>query len=179
MDFHFADIDHSLVSAWKREFSGIENIHVVEEDILSIAEDTIVSPANAYGFMDGSIDRQYLDFFGISVQNRLQDEINRRDFPEGYLPVGKGLLIPTGHDRIPCLIAAPTMITPSVVPAVHSFQAMIAVLDTAYRNRKQIRKIYCPGLATGIGQVPPEEAAREMALAVRKWISRYKPFGEW
>ena len=179
MELHLVDTNGALVASWKRHFSGLENVYIAEGDILAIAEDTIVSPANAYGFMDGSIDSLYLDFLGISVQNRLQDEIARRDYPEGYLPVGKGLLIPTGHDRIPYLIAAPTMITPSAVSAIHSFQAMIAVLDTAYRNRKAVRKVFCPGLATGVGQVPPEEAAREMADAVRKWMRRYAPFDQW
>ncbi len=179
MELHLVDTNGALVASWKRYFSGLENVHIAEGDILAIAEDTIVSPANAYGFMDGSIDSLYLDFFGISVQNRLQDEITRRDYPEGYLPIGKGLLIPTGHDRIPYLIAAPTMITPSAVSAAHSFQAMIAVLDTAYRNRKVVRKVFCPGLATGVGQVPHEDAAREMADAVRKWTQRYSLFRQW
>ena len=179
MELHLVDTNSELVASWKRCFDGMKNVHVIEDDILAVAENAIVSPANAYGFMDGSIDRIYLEFFGSSVENRLQDEIARRNYPEGYLPIGKGLLVPTGHGRIPYLIAAPTMITPRAVSSAHSFQAMIAVLDTAYRNRKAVEKVFCPGLATGIGQVLPEEAAREMADAVRKWSCRYMPLDRW
>ncbi|WP_419662921.1 hypothetical protein [Desulfosarcina variabilis] len=31
--------------------------------------------------------------------------------------------------------------------------------------------VYCPGLATGIGQVPAETAAQEMASAYRKFLA--------
>lgn len=30
-------------------------------------------------------------------------------------------------------------------------------------------EVYCPGLATGTGHVPPEEAAREMYQAFADW----------
>ena len=113
------------------------------------------------------------------MNSGLQDEIARRNYREGYLPIGKGLLVPTGHERISYFMAATTNIAPGAVSPAHSFQAMIAVLNTAYRNRKVVQKVFCPGLATGIGQVPPEEAAREMAEAVRKWSYRYMPFERW
>ncbi|MBC8394321.1 MAG: hypothetical protein H8E17_17350 [Deltaproteobacteria bacterium] len=42
-------IDPELVSAWTEVFAGFPNVHVAEDDILAIAENTIVSP-HSYTF---------------------------------------------------------------------------------------------------------------------------------
>ncbi|MFC1812773.1 hypothetical protein ACFL03_08780 [Thermodesulfobacteriota bacterium] len=67
------------------------------------------------------------------------------------------------------MIAAPTMISPGPVSAANCFFAMSAVLQTAYRNDNLVKKVFCPGLATGTGRVDPTIAAREMANAYKKW----------
>jgi O-acetyl-ADP-ribose deacetylase (regulator of RNase III) len=120
--------------------------------------------------MDGWIDRLYTEFFGLRPQTEVQDNI--ANHPEGHLPIGTAVLVETGHSKIPYMIAAPTMETPGPVRSVNSFFAMSAALSTAYRNRKVVKKVYCPGLATGIGRVPPDAAAVEMANAYKKWLTR-------
>ena len=95
-----------LVSAWEREFEGFVGVHVVEGNILQLAENTIVSPANSYGIMDGGIDLVYTEYFGPRLQEEVQRAVGRR--PEGYLPVGAAVLVKTGHQRIPYMISAPT-----------------------------------------------------------------------
>jgi hypothetical protein len=62
MKLYLVDRSPDLITAWQELFAGLNNVFICEGDILSIAEDTIVSPANSYGFMDGGIDRSYLDF---------------------------------------------------------------------------------------------------------------------
>lgn len=167
MQIHLVDIDYLLVDAWRIEFTSFPEVRIQQGDILSIARNTIVSPANSYGLMDGGIDQLYIDFFGV----HLQEEVLKRiaDYPDGLLPVGSALLVPTGHPIIPYLISAPTMIEPEAVSSANSFFAMSAVLKTAWRRRTVVTDVFCPGLATGTGMVPPEIAAREMANAYRKW----------
>lgn len=131
----------------------------------------LVSPANSYGHMDGGIDEEYIEYFGSEVQQRVYGAIAR--LPHGLLPVGSGLLVHTGDERIPHLIVAPTMVLPEPVPAVHAYQAMSAVLRVVERHAGLIGDVFCPGLATGVGQVPFEDAAREMALAYHRRRERF------
>jgi O-acetyl-ADP-ribose deacetylase (regulator of RNase III) len=88
----------------------------------------------------------------------------------GELPVGAAVFVETGDHSIPFLIAAPTMVTPQPVPPAHSFFAMSAILRTASLHAGRVTTVCCPGLATGIGEVGPDDAAAEMAAAWRKWL---------
>jgi len=71
------------------------------------------------------------------------------------------------------MISAPTMVGPGPVGQENCFFAMAAVLNSAWENRDKIKKLFCPGLATGTGRVAYHLAAREMADAYRKWIKKY------
>jgi hypothetical protein len=59
MELWLIDRNGELVEAWQKEFEGIDEVHTECGDILKIAENTIVSPANSYGYMDGGIDLEY------------------------------------------------------------------------------------------------------------------------
>lgn len=172
MELWLVDINPELVNAWQKEFADCENVYVECDDILKLAEDTIVSPANSYGRMDGGIDLEYTEYFGLTPQDEIQKLIALR--PEGYLPVGAAVLVKTGHKKIPYMISAPTMVQPGIVYAVNVFFAMSAILQVISQHKNSIKKVYCPGLATGIGRVPYETAAMEMAMAYHKWKKRLK-----
>ncbi|MCP4153466.1 MAG: AraC family transcriptional regulator [bacterium] len=168
MEVWLVDINPELVSAWKKYFKDFKNVHIECEDILKIAENTIVSPANSYGYMDGGIDLMYTHFFGLRPQQEIQRLIGFRR--EGYLPVGAAVLVKTGDDRIPYMISAPTMISPGPVADCNAFFATAAALQVAHKNQNLVKKLFCPGMATGVGRVSPENAAKEMALAYRKYL---------
>lgn len=168
MTFHFVDINRNLVRAWKEDFRPFRDVEIVEGDILALARDTIVSPANSYGYMDGGIYLQYMKYFGERIQTIVQEVIGTRS--QGLLPVGSSILVLTGDERIPRLIVAPTMEFPEQVGATNAYRAMRAVLRIADKKSAQISHIYCPGLATGTGMVEPEDAATQMASAFRGWI---------
>lgn len=55
--FHLRDINSTMTKAWETEFSPYANIKVSCGDIFTgaPAADSIVSPANSFGFMDGGI----------------------------------------------------------------------------------------------------------------------------
>ncbi|CAB1065541.1 hypothetical protein D1BOALGB6SA_10338 [Olavius sp. associated proteobacterium Delta 1] len=166
MELWLVDINPDMVAAWKEHFSGIMGVQIVEGNILDVAENTIVSPSNSYGLMDGGIDAAYTEFFGLSLQLDVQDLISMR--PERILPVGSAVFVETGNDRIPYMICAPTMRDPGPVSFVNCFFAMSAVLKLASRN-DVVQKVFCPGLGTGTGRVDPDLAAKEMAAAYKKW----------
>jgi len=64
---------------------------------------------------------------GVSSESEqeIQRLITRRS--EGYLPVGSGLLVKTGNNKIPYMICAPTMITPEAVEPFNAYFAMSAI----------------------------------------------------
>lgn len=167
MRLHFIDTDTAVVESVRKAFRDVPEVDVKQGDLLAVAENTIVSPANSYGFMDGGIDRAYLSFFGPSIQTRVQDAISKR--AEGYLPVGASSIVETGHPKIPYLVLAPTMTAPEYVTAENAYRALRAVLRVAGNHPIVGRAIYCPGLGTGVGGVEPDNAAEQMALAYSDW----------
>jgi O-acetyl-ADP-ribose deacetylase (regulator of RNase III) len=168
MRLHFVDCNPEIVRAWKNAFARHPEIDISEGDILTVATTCVVSPANSYGFMDGGIDAQYTQFFGLRPQTELQHHIATR----GELPVGASVVVRTGHGRIPYMICAPTMRTPGAVPKANAFYAMAAVLNAAARNHELLPDVFCPGLCTGTGRVSAADAASEMAHAYAKWLGR-------
>jgi O-acetyl-ADP-ribose deacetylase (regulator of RNase III) len=160
---HLVTNDTALLDAWRDAFLPFPEVDIQLGNMLDIAFDTLVSPANSMGHMDGGIDRAYSEFFGEKLQRCVYKAIG--DYPDGLLPVGTALLVPTGHARIPRLVVAPTMVVPGPVEPAAAFFAMAAVLNVVRRHSAQVHDVFCPGLATGVGEVPPADAAREMAAA--------------
>jgi len=171
MELWLVDMNRDLVRAWQNVFGDFDEVYIACENILDIAENTIVSPANSYGYMDGGIDLEYTNYFGLKPQEEIQKKIFLR--PEGYLPVGSAVLVETGDNKIPYMISAPTMLSPGPVNSSNAFFAMSAILQVAYKNKHIVQKVFCPGLATGIGRVPYDQAAEEMAHAYGKWRQKY------
>lgn len=167
MRLHLIDYSGALVNAWIEAFREFPEVTVQQGDLLAVAEHCVVSPANSYGFMDGGIDAAYRAFFGAQIERTVQDAVTRR--PEGHLPVGASLVVRTGHKRVPYMIVATTMTMPEQVESAHSYRAMRAVLRVVSSDVEIGRDIYCPGLATGVGMVPPEHAAAKMAEAYYDW----------
>lgn len=163
MKLHLIDSDLKVALALEDAFSDLTGVEVCHGDILSIAEQCIVSPANSFGFMDGGFDRELYSFFGPSIQIRVQEAIHRR--PEGSLPVGASLIIHTGHSRIPFLLVAPTVTLPEQVEPSNAYRAMRAVMRAAHAASASFSHVFCPGLTTGVGGVAPIEAAEQMARA--------------
>jgi O-acetyl-ADP-ribose deacetylase (regulator of RNase III) len=157
-----ADVTRALASA----FSPWRDVEIITGDLFEHATNAVVSPANSQGFMDGGIDRAFVDFFGAGLERAVRDVIARRQ--EGYLPLGASIVLPTGHPRISHVIVVPTMLSPEHVEAQNAYRAMRAVLRVAGQVTPE-KGLYCPGLCTGVGGVDPAEAAREMAAAFGDW----------
>jgi O-acetyl-ADP-ribose deacetylase (regulator of RNase III) len=167
MQLHLVDLDPAVVAAWRAAFAPFPQITIARADLLAIARNAVVSPANGYGFMDGGIDAAYVRFFGPALESAVRDRIAAR--PEGHLLVGASLIVDTHHPRIPYMIVAPTMLMPEPIPPLNCYRAMRAILRTAARDPNVARALYCPGLGTGVGLVPPKESAQQMAQAYADW----------
>lgn len=166
MNLHLVDVNPEVVRAWREVFSPRDQVTISQGNIVAVALNALVSPANAWGFMDEGVDRYYRDFFGGQVEKNVFHLI--ASLPHGHLPVGDSLVVETGHERVPFLIVAPTMVEPESIGAEACYQATKAALKAAERYRDVITDVYFPGMATGAGHVPPEEAALAMAQAWRE-----------
>ena len=165
MTFNFADNNLDVIDALKQFFSKTPGINIYYDDIFNIAKNAIVSPSNCYGFMDGGIDKVYMNYFGDSIQKSVLHELTKYN---GYLDVGKAVTINTGNDKIPYLIIAPTMEMPEFVDPINCFKTMRAILREI--DKHDLNEIYCPGLCTGVGEVDYLKAAEEIFKAYDKWL---------
>ena len=75
--------------------------------------DAVVSPANAYGLMDGGYDKALTDYFGNDLQLAVQKEIIKRFY--GEQPVGTSFSSPIPDHSGMLLIHTPTMRSPSQI----------------------------------------------------------------
>ncbi|HWE91417.1 MAG TPA: macro domain-containing protein [Pseudonocardiaceae bacterium] len=169
-------IAEPMAAQWQAVAAGRANVDVHRGSVLDVAADAAVSPANSYGLMRGGIDATYSDAWP-GIEQRVRGAILA--LHGGELPVGEAVIVPTGADPTPgpaWLISAPTMREPStVLPAdtVHPYLAARAVfrlwrngvLEDGRPVRSAVRSIAMPGLGTGVGGVPPEACAHQVAAA--------------
>lgn len=159
-----------LCKAWEKAFKGVDHIAIENKPFEMLEQfDCMVSPANSFGLMDGGVDLAITHFFGLQLQQRVQQQIIDRY--SGEQPVGTSMIVETGHPNHPYLAHTPTMRIPmSIQHTDHVYLAMKAMLLAVRdfnRMEARISTIACPGLGTATGRVAPEEAARQMALAYK------------
>lgn len=175
-------IDDNLGKEWNNYFSEYEDVIVLKEDITEVKCDAVVSPANSFGFMDGSLDYVLSERFGWHIQENLQKQIYDSD--EGELLVGQTITLETGDSEVPYLISAPTMRVPmnfNIATSVNPYLAMKAIL-IACKNNPKIESVSIPGLCTGCGRMPYHISAKQMFLAYEEIILKkkrvFKEFGD-
>ncbi|QQR99379.1 MAG: macro domain-containing protein [Austwickia sp.] len=177
-----------LTAAWERTCGDMVGVTVTTADILAVACDAVVSPANSFGFMGGGIDLAYARGFGAGLERRVRTGIAARW--GGELPVGCAEIAATsdvpGHGPIPWLLVAPTMRVPGRIDGtVNAYLAARAALrlvaygvfpadsegygEWARRPvRDAIRRLALPGLGTGTGRMAPEACARQVRAAIEE-----------
>lgn len=170
-------ISAELAAAWRRFCGDLEFVEFHAGSILDVNCDAVVSPANSFGFMDGGIDAVYRRHFGSAIEDRVRKIIHEKH--AGELIVGSAELVETGNDRIPYLIAAPTMRVPMVLSdSVNAYLAARAALLLIARGRfesgaetgrpigDKIHRVAFPGLGTGVGRLSPNLCAHQMRAAI-------------
>lgn len=137
----------------------------------------LVTPGNSFGFMDGGFDQVILDRWGIGVQTKVRESIDR--WHGGFLPVGQTVTCPLPGSRF--LIYAPTMESPrSIRYTPNVYWAMRAAALRVATNRHLMADgeyAVCPGLGTLTGKLTPAAAAMQMAMGLelmtikpRSWL---------
>jgi len=165
---HLVDVSSEMVDAWRSAFATYREVRVVKASIVEVARGAVVSPANSCGEMGGGVDLVYRRHFGRDIERRVQAKI--RETFGNYLPIGEAVLVETGSTVIPHLISAPTMFLPEPTTAENVYAAMSAALRLAISADKPIEAIFCPGMGTGVGQVPFTSAASAMARAYARHV---------
>jgi O-acetyl-ADP-ribose deacetylase (regulator of RNase III) len=181
MEIILSAIHKPMLKAWRKYCGDLEGVVVHKGSILDLECDAIVSPANSFGFMDGGIDLLYSRRFGWRVQYRLQILIRRQH--HGELLVGTAEIVETNDEKIPFLIAAPTMRVPMKLniganPYLAARAALLLVehgqfqsgVDEGTPVRDRVKTVAFPGLGTGVGGVPPEVCARQVCAAIQNVV---------
>lgn len=185
MKLLFFDHSPENIAAYKRHLAQF-NAKFELNDVQQIVADVFVSPANAYGYMDGGIDEVYMAMFP-GVQTAVQNAISQHGLPDAYgrnhLPVGSGLLVPVaraGHCAGSLLLCAPTMTVPQKLAGARTnnvYWAMLAILRCAATLGAN-STVAVPCLGTGVGGLSGEDSAAQVARAMRDFYDGTAPTGQ-
>lgn len=173
-------LDTNLAQEFKAHTSDCPSVDIHLGSIFDVECDAVVSPANSFGFMDGGIDALYLDRFGSTIQDRVRRNI--LSYHHGELLVGAATIVETDDPRTPFLIAAPTMRVPmwlgreTINPYLATRAVLLLIREGIFEAGKyqgkrifdRITSVAFPGMGTGVGGVPAEICAKQVAEAIRR-----------
>lgn len=162
------DRNPEVAAALFAAFADVPDVEAVEGDLLALDADAILSPANSFGDMGGGIDKAIDDFHRGAAQTAVMERIAQEWY--GELPVGAAFVATLPGRRFTHVVAAPTMRIPgNVAGTIHAYLAMrgalVAVLNFNRTAQPPIRLLAVPGLCTGVGGMPAEQAAEQMRTA--------------
>ena len=191
MNIILCAVDENLYGAWNDYCGDLEFVSCHRGSILDVSCDAVVSPANSFGFMDGGIDAIYMNYFGENIQTRVRRQIY--DHHNGELLVGVADIVESGDEKIPFLIAAPTMRVPmnlhdTVNPYLAARAIFILFKYGTFKSGKvkgerisdHVSTVAFPGLGTGVGKVRPEICAKQVRRAMNDiLLEQYKMPNSW
>lgn len=179
MKIQLIDRNLEMCKAWENAFSGCNDVIVHHGDFFSLKTDCVVSPANSFGFMDGSLDLVISQKLGWQVQERLQKQIEEKYL--GEILVGQAELVETGVPEIPFCISAPTMRVPLILTnTVNVYLAAKAIFNLLLLEQDRIGSVTISGLGTGVGRVPYDVCAKQMRQAYNEiWLGKYDKPKTW
>ena len=165
MKIYFLDKSKAKMSFMKHYFQGEENVEFVCEDLETFLAKTpvecVVSPANAFGIMDGGYDFYITKYFGQQLQDRVQEYIIKHY--NGEQPLGTSFYI-KANEKGQSLIHTPTMQTPRAIKDKFLvYQCMRSTLLCAKKHR--VKSIVIPLFGCGTGKVHPQIVAEMMSQA--------------
>lgn len=168
------DINPLLCKEFELAFKELPNVEVICSDFRLVEFDCMVSAANSFGLMDGGVDKAIIEYFGVQLQQRIQDRIIQ-DY-KGEQPVGTSFIIPASYYQY--VVHTPTMRVPLDINNTDNiYLAMKAMLEAVERfNLKalegsEIDVVACPGLGTLCEKVPFNIAAKQMYLAYKNFTN--------
>ena len=165
MRIYIVECDEEKHKYLKLCFGDLENVTLICDDICNFLKnekvECVVSPANAFGLMDGGYDLALTKWYGEQLQERVQKYILEHYY--GEQPVGTSFIIDAGKDEQK-FIHTPTMRLPQVIKEEKIiYQCMRTTLMLAIENN--IESIAIPMFGGTAGAVSPLKIARMMREA--------------
>jgi O-acetyl-ADP-ribose deacetylase (regulator of RNase III) len=162
------DENPEIAQTLAHHFRDADGVEVLAGNLFDLDCDALISPANSFGDMSGGIDQQIDRFYNEAAQRATMSRIAERF--HGELPVGVATIIAMGSRRFPFLIVSPTMRVPSRVSGtINAYlsmrAALVAILDHNKDGLVRISSVAVPGLCTGVGGMPADEAGPQMRAA--------------
>lgn len=137
-------------------------VSVERGDITQVQADAIVNPANSKLVMGGGVAGAIKRVGGQTIE---KEAIQRAP-----IEIGEAIATTAGKLRAKYVIHAPTMARPAMNTNSTSVEkATTAALGAA--RELGLSSIAVPGMGTGVGGVPAEEAAQAMIGAIRRHLS--------
>lgn len=150
------DINKKLCEEWEKQFKDYPDVEIKHCSFEDLESEYVVTAGNSFGWMTGGIDLAVRDYYGIDVQDSVQQVIISQF--QGELPVGESIVIDTLDWSKKYLIYAPTMRFPRQIDKVDVFYVFVKLLQR-YDN------FACCGLGTATGGISEKDCARQMKLA--------------
>lgn len=139
------------------------NIQIQKGDITKVKADAIVNPANCLGWMGGGS--------AGAIKKAGGDEIEEEIVQKAPLEIGKAVATSAGKLDYKAVIHAPTMERPSEIAIPYNVtMAVRGALHLA--DDMELKTIAMPGMGTGIGDFPKEDAAKLMIEEIKKFKAR-------
>lgn len=136
-------------------------IHAVQGSILDAQADVIVNAANSRGIMGGGV-------AGV-IKRAAGGEVEREAREKAPIAVGDAVLTSAGRTGFKGIIHAPTMSEPSMrIGSEAVARATRAALSCA--DQHGFVSVAIPGMGTGVGGVPSEEAAAAMVQEITRFV---------
>lgn len=158
------DINKELCDAWKKYFNNCDDVEIKNcsfEELTDI--NYMVTAGNSYGWMTGGIDLAVRNYFGIELQDRIQECIIYHY--NGMLPIGDFIIADTNRKNIKNIIYAPTMRIPSRIYPIDVYYVFYNILECFIYEKAgsdDTLTLACCGLGTLTGRISPEECAKAM-----------------
>ena len=138
-------------------------------DITKLEVDAIVNPANSEGEMSGGV--------AAAIKKSGGKKIEQEAMELAPIPLGNAVVTSAGKLKCEYVIHAPTMMVPVQRTSVEKISsAVTAALQVS--TELSIRRLAIPGMGTGTGKVPIEDAAKAIADAIRRFSTSSNAISE-
>ena len=140
-------------------------IIIQQGDLTQILCDAIVNPANSFGYMGGGVAGAIKRVGGI--------EIEREAVSKAPIGVGKAIFTTAGNLKCRYVLHAPTMKQPAMKISLENVKlATKAALELGVKLN--LNSIAIPGMGTGVGGVPVEDAAKAIVNLVKEFENKFE-----
>lgn len=160
----FYDRAKEMCEAWEKEFKDIDEVEVQNVGFSDVKAKYVVTDGNSYGIMNEGTGREVRDYFGVEIQDSIQEAIFLKRMKP--LDVGKCLMFGTTDLEKSLLVYAPTVDTPGRINKLNVYEAMRGVMNMCYATKGDIA-ICSLGTNDGISY---EDSAKMCHKAYTKYL---------